>query len=434
MRTHSPARGVTLVELLVVMVVTLVIIAGVTVVVNTQQRAYLEGQRLRGAQGAARRALLAFERALPSAGFGMDAPLALDLAGWYAGPCPTTMGSCPRDSTGNADELVFYGRNPRYYVPDNPASDPVGNAWRIKAVTTSSVTLYGRAGDVFRNGQIFLAVCSGAASYAYFTSAQTISPPLASDQEVTVNLQPVVTANPFRRQDVAAALSCFNPNPAPGLTPARLFLVDRYRFHVRPVALGTTGGVTQYDPLLVLDRGVDRDLDGDVDADDEELIAEGIESMQVSYNFLSSALAPVATTPGTGLVTAAATPATAGTAANTVSTTSFPGGTPASGQTAYAPSSFYPYTYGPPPDPTRDTNHQANVQSVRVVLLARSLETETQGSMTANRFLPVLNQNALPSWITAYATALGGHDGYQRVVLETTVGLPNMSTRAMTYF
>lgn len=431
MRTHSKARGVTLVELMVVVTVMLVVIAGVTVVVNSQQRAYIDGQRLRGAQGAARRALLAFEQALPAAGFGMDAPLAFDGVWYTGGPCPGTMGGCPRDAVGNSDELVFYARDPRYYVPENPGSETAGNAWRISDVTSSSVTVLAHAKDRFRNGQVFLAVCTGSSAYAYFTSSETTAE-RAADGAQTIGLQPVVTANPFRRQDVAAvAGSCFK---AGGSTPARLFLVNRYRFHVRPVAIGTVGTATQYDPLLVLDRGVDTNLDGAVNADDEELVAEGIESMQVSYGFRSGALAPVGTTPGTTIATVAATPATAGTAANTVSTTSFPGGTPAQGETDYAPSSFYPYTFGPPAAPQRDTNHQGNIQSVRVVLLARSLETETQGSMTADRFLPVLNQDALPSWITAYATALGGHDGYQRVVLETTVGLPNMASRAMTYF
>lgn len=436
MRAHSSTRGFTLVELLVVVTVTLVVIAGVTVVVNSQQRSYVDGQRLRHAQGSARRALLALEQAIPQAGHGMDGALAFDLSGWYAGgPCPTaTMGTCPRDAVDNADELVFFARDPRYYPPQPTAEDPVGNAWRITAVTNTSVTVLARAGDVFRNGQIFLAVCPGSSAYAYFTSSQTL--PVAADAARTINLQPVVAANPFRRQDVAAALSCFNPPavPSPPQSPARLFLVNRFRFHVRPVAIGTMGSTTQYDPLLVLDRGVDMDLDGDVDQDDEELVAEGIESMQVSYGFYSSALAPVATTAGTALVTAAATAATAGTVANRVTTTLFPGAAPPSGQTAYAVSSFYPYTFGPPPAPARNTNHQGNIQFVRVVLLARSLDTETTGAARPNAFLPLLNQDALPSWVTAYQTALGGKDGYQRVVLETTVALPNMATRAMTYF
>ncbi len=73
MRTHSPHRGVTLLELLLAMTVTAIVMAGAIVVVQAQQKAYHDGTRLRGAQGSARRALLALEQALPSAGMGLDA-------------------------------------------------------------------------------------------------------------------------------------------------------------------------------------------------------------------------------------------------------------------------------------------------------------------------------------------------------------------------
>jgi type IV pilus assembly protein PilW len=186
----------------------------------------------------------------------------------------------------------------------------------------------------------------------------------------------------------------------------------------------------------MLDRGVDTDLDGDVDEDDEQLVAEGVESFQVAYGFYSGDLAQVATTPGTQVSVAAGTAATAGTAANQITTTQFTGAAPPTGSTdtVYAAASFYPYTFGPPPATERNTNHQANFQTVRVAVLARSLQTDVQGAGLASRVLPILNQNAVPAWVSAYATALGGHDGYERVVLETSVGLPNMSTRAMTYF
>jgi type IV pilus assembly protein PilW len=445
MRAHSHPRGLTLVELLVAMTVTAVVVAGSVVVANSQQKSFADGMRLRGAQGSARRALLALEQVLPTAGFGLDAPLAFDLQAWTTNPtvtstalaCPSTMGGgsagCPVDSTSTSDELVFFARNPLYWIPGVNADDPVGNAWRIVGVTSSSVTVKARAGDVFRNGQIFQAVCPGSASYAYFTSAQTVRVTAAAD--TTIRLQGVVAANPFRRQDVAAALGCFSF--AIGADPARLFLVDRFRFHVRPVATGTSMGATRYDPLLVLDRGVDMDLDGDVDEDDEQILAEGIESMQVAYGFYNGTEIPQAgTTAGTALTFSSATAAAAPKTAQAISTTLFPGVTPPTGKTAYYVSSFYPYTFGPPPATERTTNHQANIQAVRVAFLARSLETDIRGgaSTRVDSFLPLLNQSAAPTWITSYRNALGGQDGYQRVVLETSVLLPNMATRAMTYF
>lgn len=438
MDPHSSARGVTLLELIVAMAVTFLVISGVVVVVNSQQKAYLEGQRLRGAAGAGRRALLSLEESLPNAGFGMDAALAFDFNGWYStGPCPAQMGTCPRDAVANSDELVFFARDPRYWVPSTNSDDPVGNAWRISTVTATTLTVFARANDVFRNGQIFLAVCPGTGAYAYFTASQTVKLDATfTGPTQDISLAPVVTSNPFRRQDVAAATACFNSPaiPTTPVNPARLYLVNRYRYHVRPVASGALGATTIYDPMLVLDRGVDVDGDGDVDADDEELVAEGVESMQVSYVFYSGAITPAGATAGTALTLGANTAAAAGTAADTVTTTLFPGAAPPSGQTIYATSSFYPYTFGPPPANERNTNHQANIQAVRVSLLARSQEIDTRSSQRTALFLPLLNQNAVPAWVSAYANALGGHDGFQRVVLDTTVALPNMGTRAMTYF
>jgi type IV pilus assembly protein PilW len=442
MRTPSRPRGVTLVELMVAMAVTGIVVAGSVVVVNSQQKAYQDGLRLRGAQGSARRALLALEQALPQAGFGMDPALAFDLQSWTTNPtvtgtalpCPSMMdggsAGCARDSTSNSDELVFFARNPLYWIPGMNADDPVGNAWRIVSVTSSTVTVKARAGDVFRNGQIFQAVCPGSSNYAYFTSAQTVQVTSAAD--TAIRLQAVVTANPFRRQDVAVALGCFTF--AFGADPARLYLVDRYRFHVRPVSLGTLAGATRYDPLLVLDRGVDMNLDGQVTEDDEQILAEGIESLQIGYDFYSGSMVQAGVTAGTIVAFGPNTAALATTTSNAVTTTLFPGATPPSGKTAYFVSSFYPYTFGPPPATERTTNHQANIQNVRISLVARSLEVDTRSSTQPARVLPVLNQNAVPTWVGAYATALGGHDGYQRVVLESTITLPNMATRAMTYF
>jgi type IV pilus assembly protein PilW len=429
MPTPLRHRGFSLLEVMVAITVTLIVVAGAIVVLRSQQKAYYDGQRLRGAQGSARRALLEVERTLPNAGFGMDAALAFDLQGWTSGPCPAAVGTCALDAVAESDELVFLSREPRYWIPPVNADDPVGSAWRISSVTSGTVTVTARAGDVFRNGQIFLAVCPGSSAYAYFTASATVQ--VAGAGSASIPLRAAVTANPFRRQDVAAALGCFSAT-APA-DPARLFLVNRYRYHVRPVAIAGSGAGTQYDPLLVLDRGVDSNLDGAVDENDEELVAEGVESLQVAYSFVNGGPL-VGATPGTVITTAAAAASAATAAANAITTTLFPGATPQPGQTAYAASSFYPYTFGPPPAAERLTNHQANILSVRVSLLTRSTGSDVQGVARADSYLPLLNQDALPAWVTGYAATLGGHDGYQRIVFDTTVHLPNMATRAMTYF
>jgi type IV pilus assembly protein PilW len=440
MRTST--RGFTLVELLITVAVTSLAIAAALAGMRAQQKAYLDGRRLRDAQTSARRALLAIERNLPSAGFGIDAALAFDFSGWTTGPCPATMGSCPYDSTSSSDELTFFSREPRYWDPDTNTTDLVGYAWRIQSVSASEVVIAAHTGDEFLKGQILAAVCPGSSKYAYFTvSTRTLANPSNFTHIPLVTADSANPGNPFLRQN-AATDACFTSGgwtwgSNPVSDPARLFLVNKYRFHVRPVAIGTQGSATIYDPLLVLDRGLDLNRDGSIDDQDEVILAEGIESLQVAYSFYganstngSTQIPQAGVTAGAPVTITAGTP---GSTANTITTTTFPGAV-LTGQTQYQASSFYPYAYGPPPDPIRLTNHQANLQLVRVAVVARSLEVDTQGSRRFDQLLPVLNQDTAPSWITQYATAVGGHDGYQRIVLETTVPLPSMSARAMPYF
>lgn len=432
---RAPHRGFTLVELVISMAVTVIVLAAAMTVVHAQQKAYHDGEKLRGAQGSGRRAIVALEESLPRAGFGVDASLAIDLVPWYGGTCPAEMAPCRRDSTSNSDELVFYARDPGYWIPAQNAQDPRGHAWRVSSVQSLTLELAGRQGDVFRKGQIFQLVCAGASKFAYLIADQTVGP-LAADGVTAIQLVPADTAdpsNPFRRQDFAVAETCFNA--AAPADPARAFLIDRYRFHVRPFPVGGVAGATEYDPFLVLDQGVDRNLDGVVDAADEQVVAEGIELLQVSYIFNSASGIPTAgETAGTAITFSPGAASAATTAADTLTTTVFPGPAPLPGQSLYAPTSFYGYTFGPPADPARLTNHQANIQAVHVAVLARSATPDRQSAVGTNPGFRLLNETALPTWITAYAAASGGRDGYQRVVLDATVNLPNMANRAMTYF
>jgi len=229
-----------------------------------------------------------------------------------------------------------------------------------------------------------------------------------------VTLLAADAADPFRRQDVVAATACF----AAG---ARVFAIDRYRLHVRPVDTGD--GRT--DPFLVLDTGTDLDGDADVDEDDEILLAEGIEAFQVSYQFTNPALLA-----GTAAAITLNTAAAPSEADDVITPTVFPG-TVAVGQFEYEPSSFYRPRLLAPLPAERLTNHQANVRAVRISLVARSPEPDPASSAnltwTAGSPLYRMNQTAAPDWVPA-------DGGYQRTVLDTSVNLPNMTVRAMSYF
>lgn len=425
-----PLRGVTLLELMITLVVSSIALAGAVLASRTQERAYYTGQKLRSAQHSARQALLFLEQKLMLAGYGLDAPLALDF-GWYdpaaVGTCPPAVSPCARDRIDDADEIVFYGRNPAYWVdPVDPLNtEPRGKAWSVTGVSGNLLSVKARAGDVFRRGQIVQVVCAGTLSYAYATVDQTVTAPADGTQELT--LGPTVVADPFQRTDVLPALPCVaTPSPT-----AKAFLVDRYRFHVRPEDMG--GG--RWDPYLALDTGTDTDLDGDVDVDDELLIAEGIESLQVAWFFADPAIPVAGNVSGTPV--AIVDPATAppNQAPQTIVRTLFPGPAGAGGS-VYAASSFYQYSLLKLP-PQRQTNAQGNIRRALVTLVARSPEPDPTGPSNlrydANSQVWGLNQTIAPAWVTS-ASVPRGDDGFQRAVVQTGVNLPNMTNRTMIYY
>jgi len=419
-RALRSGRGVTLVELMVALAVAAVVLAALFSVVQGQQTAFFEGHLQRGAQGSARSALSFLEQRLTLAGYGMDAPLAFDFDRYPALPCPPQAAGCPRDSIDGNDELVFHSRDPRYWVPDRyvPSfpgatdAEPRGNSWRIVAFdpAANAVTVNARAGDRFVRGRIVQAVCKAGARYAYFTVAQNVTK-AAPDGPLAIPLLASVPSDPFRRQ-AGATDACFAGGQA------RLFLIDRYRFHVRTVA--SAGG---FQPYLVLDTGLDADQDGP-DEDDEVVIAEGIETFQVGYVMTSATLAARGTIPNT-LITFAQGP-TGAVGGNGLTTLQFPGAVQP-GQGEYRPTSWYGYGLGPPPHATRLTDHQANIRGVRISIGARGSEPDPGVNARAEPFSPILNLASPPAWVAPNVP-------FNRARVETTVMLRNMTARSMTDF
>jgi type IV pilus assembly protein PilW len=417
MTASSHPRGVTLIELLVALAVSAVVLVGVVSVGRAQQKAYYDGARIRAAQQSARNALLFLEQKVSQAGYGMAPSLAFDFDR-TTGPCPTELATggtppCARDRLDDSDELVFYARNPAYWVDPSSAgtNEPVGHAWRITNLAGSTLTVNARPGQVFYAGQVLQLVCSGAFQYVYVT-VSTKAPAPSSGGSTPITLKAASATDPFSRQD-AATDACFTAGTA------RAFQIDRYRIHVRPVDVGS--GLK--DPYLVLDQGIDiaGSTAGVVDESDEQLIAEGIESMQVAYVLANGT--EVGTTAGTGVTFTPGFPGDA--TANTLTTLVFPGATPVGNETIYSPTSWYRYFMGPPADPNRRTNHQANIRAVRISIVARSPTPDR--TVPSNPPILKYNQNAVPAWITS-------GDGYQRVSFETTIPVPNMLTQGMVFF
>ncbi len=419
-------RGFTLLELMISIAISSIVLASLFGVVQSQQTAFFQGHLQRAAQGSARAALTFVEQRLAIAGYGLDAPLAFDFQ-YYGSPtlsptedpppCPALAPSgCPRDAIDGSDELVFYARNGRYWVPDDRsgAVQPSGNAWRVEGVDAGSVTITARPGDVFQRGRILQLVCKNAENWAYVTvadKAASLNPTDPSSLRLT--LFGSSDKNPFRRQAYAATVGCLTSGSA------RAFLVDRFRFHVRPVAV--PGG---YLPYLVLDTGLDVDLDGKVTEADETIVAEGIESFQVAYVLANGAVP--GTTAGTPITFNAGA---AGASANGITLLGYDAlaDRPADAG-EYETTSWYRYSVGPTPAiaPQRLTDHQANIRAVRITIVARGADPDPARART-DVLLPILNQNQLPAWISATQP-------YNRARVETTLPVRNMVVRAMNDF
>jgi type IV pilus assembly protein PilW len=433
-------HGLTLLEMMIALGVSSLAIAAALVMVQAQQRTFYGGQRSRQAQGGGRSALLYLEQKVPLAGFGMDPAQAFDFA-WFG--CAAGPSSCPRDLVNGPDELVFYARNPAYRVVDGGASGSTtfaGHAWRQTGLTSSSLSLEARGGELFPKGQILQIVCGDELRFTYVTvQATTSAPPAPATGPLDIAIEPVspstlarnTAAHPFRRQDMADQANvdakqwngCF-------VGGTRVFLIDRYRFHVQVVNMG--GG--RMDPYLALDQGIDRDGNGSIDTDDELLVAEGIENFQVTYVFANPALPPAGTTPGTAI--AVRNPgAAADTTANVITPTNFPGNYDATRIFPPLHSSQFFVRSSYPLEPSRLTNDQGNIRAVRIALVARSPEPDPTGSSNlryaANSPLWLMNFNALPAYISDYLSANGGNDRYLRAILNTTLEVPNLAARGI---
>jgi type IV pilus assembly protein PilW len=414
--TSRARPGFTLVELLVAMTAAAFVLVGVVGVMRTQQQAYVDGQRVREAQGSARNTILFVEQRLATAGFGLSPSLAFDLDR-YAGPCPAEFGAtCPRDAVTTTDELVFQARDPDYWVSNDTTVEPLGHAWRLVSLPdATTVQVSARIGDRFRKGQILQLVCEGASYYALATVAATTAPATTAGA-FPITVEGAEAGEPFRRQDLADD-PCFTSGTA------RVFLVNRFRFHVRPVPVEDPWG---FDPYLMLDTGVDQNTDGEVDALDEAVVGAFVDDFQVAYELASGATAGA--TAGTAVSFTAGYPGDTGTT-DQITTLEFPGPAPASGESLYAPTSWYRLKLGPPAAPERETDHQANIRAVRVAISARSPRADT--ALQARPIPRALNANAVPTWADPTGT---GRDGFERSTVETTVYLPNMTIQGMTFF
>jgi len=275
-------RGMTLVELLITLAVVATVITGVTQALMSFKNSAAMQNYKRMAAGNARTALTLMQHKLQRMGYGIEPGIALDFT-WFkeletaCNPVGVVAGNdCPavRDRVDGPDELVFYARDPMYWGANVETADgPEGRAWLVRKVDAEVLVIAVAHGDDYLGkGQILQLVCSGASASSYVTVATTYSAWLAGTTDIEVKLYPAEPGNPFKQ----------SPNVAPCMNDgkARAFKVDRFRYYVSDQLLADGKTLA---PFLMLDMGVDRNADGEVDKLDLVPIASDIVDMQVSY-------------------------------------------------------------------------------------------------------------------------------------------------------
>jgi hypothetical protein len=406
------ARGTTLIETMVTVALVSLVMA-LTFQTLLGFRALTQATHLRRQTAAtARQALRFLEQDLQGLAYGIEPALALDFTvyqgnGAYCGASPggdVTASPCPaqRDRIDGPDELVFYARNPGYWGGDL-GGPPEGKAWSIVAASSSDLTLDAHGGEYLGRGQLLQLVCSGGARHTYVRVRDSVS--LTAAGATAIALESAVAGDPFTQNAGVFMTQCGSV--------ARAFLVDRFRYYVDPAVVLADGSTA---PFLMLDRGVDRNGDGVLDAKDLVPIAQGIVDLQVSYVRPQPALVEVGATSGTALAfcNLTARPVNGPTVcAGGLGVVQFSAGAGAA--------DYQGFSYLPGGGGLRGSPHAANVAAVHVALVARSsARAETRQSQPL-----LLNRSELP--------ASAQDQPFFYSVAESAISTPNLQARGLSF-
>jgi type IV pilus assembly protein PilW len=396
-RTRNRARGFTLVELMVGVVVSSLVVAGALALLLAQKRSFQASSADRALQETGRMALEEMSQNLRMAGYGVEPSMVFDFglandvpmyrapqgpglvvrfggdsSGTTGFPCGTAV-QC-RDRIDGPDELAFQYRNPWF------------NHQLVSAPSTDTLVIAGPLPQALEAGQVLQAVCySGSMVWAYVRVSQQV--PATGNATVAVSLEGGAALD-YPHQNQTLADTCFQT----GL--ARVFKVERLRYFVQNHA--PDGTVTAWNaagsrPFLLRDRGL-RDASG---APIVDVVSPDVEDLQVAYVF---PLAPI------GQEVAGAT---AGTRLDASATgiDLAPGGGP-------------PRYDTPRLSPLRASHWPANVRAVRLDVVVRSPNPDPQREEAV---IPAAGNRAANT---------GGEPGHRRMLFQTSVAIPNMESRA----
>jgi type IV pilus assembly protein PilW len=379
------ARGFSLIELAVSLVVAAILTGGAVAILTQQQRFLQVTSSERALQETVRTSLGEMAVALRRAGFAVEPSRAFDFATYK---CAGGAVLC-RDSIAASDEIVFYARDPGF------------KAQLVSAPSSTQVVITGGIQAPLYRGQILQLMCGSASQWAYVTVGQRVAanwvPPAAAPASTTIPLAASTGSFPNENGLLAAAGSCFQS----GSANVRVYRIDRFRYYVDFFADPDSGTVAGR-PYLMLDRGL---LDDD-GVERLEPVAPDVEDVQFEYVFVNpttNVLRTVGAVSGTRLSNA-----------------------PTSIDLAAAPPAWDARTT----DAARATNHPANVRAVRVHVTARSSGPDA----TKTRDLVQLTY-AEGAVLTAAANrpVVPAENGHVRVRVETTEATRNLESRGPYY-
>lgn len=309
------------------------------------------------------------DRALQVAGktvtFGGDSSGATGFACGSAVNC--------RDAVDGPDELAFQYRDPYFNH-------------LITAVTSStSIQISGPLGQPIRAGQVFQAVCfTGNMTWAYVRASAEVA--ATTSNPVSLTLESGVDLDYPHQNGSLTTDPCFASGQA------RLLAVERVRYFVQ--SYDAAGSVVAWNtpgsrPYLMLDRGLSAN-----GAPLLDVVAPDVEDLQVSYVFpLDAPATQVAgATPGARLDNSAT-------------------------GIDFAPTTVPTYADARL-SPVRGTHYPANIRSVRVALVVRSPNPDSQ-----------LGDATIPAAGNRPGIS-AGDPTFRRTTFETSVVIPNMETRA----
>lgn len=403
-RAPRGARGVTLIELMVAAAASLVVIMGALALVTSQQQAFQATSADRTLQETGRVVIDELTSHLRLAGFGVEPALAFDFGeelnvpmpqapegttGKVGGHACATPVSC-RDRIDEPDEIVFLERDP-YFT--HTLSHAYGG--------TGSLRITGPLRAPLLKGQILQVMCLVAPyywAYVQVASDVTAESTLAAN-EVPVPIE-TTAGTDFPRQADLLAQACFG-NVAPVgssaatiASAATVTKIDRYRYFIQSYDVaGTlrpwkTQGAR---PFLMLDRGL---------TGSPQVIAPDVEDLQLMYQLPNSP----AELQLQGANTSVAIPA--GDQGIDLA--------PAAGVPVYGVAAN---------DPSRLSQHPANIRAVRLGVVVRSPEADATLTGGDGTTIPA-NGNR---------PATEGPTGYRRLLLQTTVAVRNMAAQVAFY-